>query len=835
MSLYRGAGGASDATDDSTVNAVAGYASSAAASAATATTAATSADASATEAIEARYQAEAATGMAAIYSSSAQISANSAGTNAVAANVSKNSASTSATNASTSASTASSFATYAASSASRASTSATAAAASATAAATSKTGADSAAASALAIYGNTAAMNTAVAAAATSATNAATSATNAASSATTASNAASTANLAVTTASGWATTAQNAANSADADSTSATNSANTATAQASTATTKAAEAAASAVAAANSASSASTVSGSGNGVFGATPISTASTLTLSGGTANGVAYLNGSKVLTTGSALTFDGTNFGVGAAWTTNPLRSTQPQFFQYGAASSALTLASDGAATVQVLRFTSSSAGPAFSAGKARGTYASPTAVASGDSLLNINMQGYGGTTARTLVQISGVVDTYTSDTNISSYLTFGVSPSGAAASAEGMRLTSTGLGIGTSSPVSALTLANAKGLTWPNAAGSFSATAGNQIVKASDNNLYFDAYDGAMVFRRASYAETMRLDASGNLGLGVTPSAWSVGKAFQLGAAGDVALWDGNGGVVRLMLNSYYNGGYKYKTTAAASQYEQYNGAHAWFRAASGPAGDPITFIQAMTLDASGNLGIGTTSPAAKRLHAANLAAGSGIRVSGPVGDNNWAGGIEFYSDNATTVTSSILASSGGLLFSYGGSERARIDSSGNLLVGTTQIANGTKFVVLASNNVAEFRTSATAADMCTFYTSNTTTYAGKISASSNVTLYQSASDYRLKNIDGPVTNSGAFIDNLNPVQGSWKADGSRFIGFLAHELQEASETVVGTGVKDGEEMQSIDHSNAELIANLVAELQSLRKRFAILESK
>jgi len=77
---------------------------------------------------------------------------------------------------------------------------------------------------------------------------------------------------------------------------------------------------------------------------------------------------------------------------------------------------------------------------------------------------------------------------------------------------------------------------------------------------------------------------------------------------------------------------------------------------------------------------------------------------------------------------------------------------------------------------------------------------------------------------------VTNSGEFIDKLNPVQGSWKADGSRFIGFLAHELQEASETVVGTGVKDGEEMQSIDYSNAELIANMAAELKSLRKRLA-----
>lgn len=50
-------------------------------------------------------------------------------------------------------------------------------------------------------------------------------------------------------------------------------------------------------------------SGTSNDPF---TVGSSGSLTLSYGTANGVAYLNGSKVLTTGSALTFDGTNFGV-------------------------------------------------------------------------------------------------------------------------------------------------------------------------------------------------------------------------------------------------------------------------------------------------------------------------------------------------------------------------------------------------------------------------------------------------------------------------------------------------------------------------------------------
>lgn len=60
-----------------------------------------------------------------------------------------------------------------------------------------------------------------------------------------------------------------------------------------------------------------------NGSTEAVDISTGQVVTLAQnpvltlGTTNGVAYLNGSKVLTTGSALTFDGTNLGLGASAT--------------------------------------------------------------------------------------------------------------------------------------------------------------------------------------------------------------------------------------------------------------------------------------------------------------------------------------------------------------------------------------------------------------------------------------------------------------------------------------------------------------------------------------
>jgi hypothetical protein len=62
-----------------------------------------------------------------------------------------------------------------------------------------------------------------------------------------------------------------------------------------------------------------------------------------------------------------------------------------------------------------------------------------------------------------------------------------------------------------------------------------------------------------------------------------------------------------------NAYYNAGWKYIASTAAVHYEMAggDGAHRWYNAPSGTAGNAITFTQAMTLDASGNLLVGTTS--------------------------------------------------------------------------------------------------------------------------------------------------------------------------------------------------------------------------------
>jgi hypothetical protein len=105
---------------------------------------------------------------------------------------------------------------------------------------------------------------------------------------------------------------------------------------------------------------------------------------------------------------------------------------------------------------------------------------------------------------------------------------------------------------------------------------------------------------------------IDSSGNLGLGNTPSAWGVGgKAIEIGPSATGFLSNDSNNT-NLGSNAYYNAGWKYQTSSVgASRYAQTSGGHIWYTAPSGTAGNAITFTQAMTLDASGNLLVGTTS--------------------------------------------------------------------------------------------------------------------------------------------------------------------------------------------------------------------------------
>jgi hypothetical protein len=121
-------------------------------------------------------------------------------------------------------------------------------------------------------------------------------------------------------------------------------------------------------------------------------------------------------------------------------------------------------------------------------------------------------------------------------------------------------------------------------------------------------------------------------------------------------------------------------------------QIDGEHRWATASSGSSGGALSFTTAMTLDASGNLGVGTSSPSARldvdgtsRVIGYNSpASGAGVEIDYGVTANT---GRIFAYDRSASAWKTMNFSGDILTYSTGGTERARITSDGNLLIGTT----------------------------------------------------------------------------------------------------------------------------------------------------
>jgi hypothetical protein len=266
---------------------------------------------------------------------------------------------------------------------------------------------------------------------------------------------------------------------------------------------------------------------------------------------------------------------------------------------------------------------------------------------------------------------------------------------------------------------------------------------------------------------------------------------------------------------------------------------------FEAAMGWNGSAAGYYPVFTVDGLGQVIFRPERTEAMRITNAGLV---GIGTSSPAQKLHVAGGTTNFVrvDDTTNGVFNLLGSSAGngligtyslhpLLLVTNSLERARITSGGDLLVGTTSTTYavaGNSFRWINGSTVMCSRNTTADTNQIAFFNPNGAV--GAINTSGSATSYLTSSDYRLKNITGPITNSGAYIDSLNPVEGTWKADGSTFVGLIAHEVQEASRTPVASGTKDGEQMQGMDYSSAEIIANMLAELQSLRARVAALES-
>jgi hypothetical protein len=474
--------------------------------------------------------------------------------------------------------------------------------------------------------------------------------------------------------------------------------------------------------------------------------------TLSDGTANGVAYLNGSKALTTGSALTFDGSQLDIPLGSAAAPALSTptDPNTGIFFPAADEIAFTADGAVrlTTSASQFTAT-----LPWRGQNGSAASPAFSASADTNTGIFFPA-----ADTIAFAEGGV--------------------------EAMRIDSSGnVGIGTSSPNLA---------SWERALTISAGTTGDSkaILELQGNRTGTDAVVSAV-------------------------------RTF----IGSKAVASVN--VLRGPVND--------------------EGIFAFFTA---PTSGSIT--ERMRIDSSGNVGIGTSLPSgnldvenASNVVYTNLTstAGGAASVLSLLGGSSSEQAIG-YNSNALrfgTVTGKNAA---------GFSERMRIDSSGRLLINATStssffdgqlnVAGNSSFKAVSGSSsypVFTWNNATTGNNnFIGFYTETSATNRGSISYNRGAGLvaYNTTSDYRAKDIIGPVVDSGVVIDSVPVYMGKMKGATQERPMFIAHEVPAYAHTGEKDAVDaDGKPVyQQMDAS--ALVPVMWAEIQSLRARVSALES-
>jgi hypothetical protein len=401
------------------------------------------------------------------------------------------------------------------------------------------------------------------------------------------------------------------------------------------------------------------------------------------------------------------------------------------------------------------------------------------------------------------------------------------------ESMRIDSAGnVGIGTSSPTALLDIVGTSA-TEQFRIGNTTGDTDFGITVRENLSAIINSAEGVTgrgIQFQSGGTNTLLIDSSGNLGLAVTPSAWSTastGRAIEVGPAGSLSARGTT--TVEVAGNAYYDGtNWIYRNTNTASNYTQSAGIHSWNTAASGTAGNTITFSESMRIDSSGNVGIGTSSPR-EQLDVVGDIVTSRYLLNDVGGTGRLA--LEIDSNNDTKLTTGTTSETRSLVLYTENAERARIDSSGNLLVGQTSNSNSAKIAFthtsVSSNGlvISDTRTSGSGAQVYFIYNGSNV---GSISSTSVATLYNTTSDQRLKENIVDAAPASALIDALQVREYDWKSDGShQRYGFIAQELVTVAPEAVHQPA-DPEEMMSVDYS--KLVPMLVKEIQSLRARLA-----
>jgi hypothetical protein len=333
------------------------------------------------------------------------------------------------------------------------------------------------------------------------------------------------------------------------------------------------------------------------------------------------------------------------------------------------------------------------------------------------------------------------------------------------------------------------------------------------------YSHASDSLLIGTAGSTKAT--LDSSGNLGLGVTPSAWNSGyKAFVAGGTNSNNQVGGiaSGSGITVVSTNYYRSATPsdlYAGDGFAMQYRQVSGQHQWYTAPSGTINTAISWTQAMTLDASGNLYLGVTSAAAGRLAIKDVS-GSGNNVWLIGRSSDGTSSVSFRNNADTAYNARIECFDTGVMtFGTGTSatERARITSGGEFYIAGTTDQGAYN---LQCNGTGVWGAGA----------------------------YVNGSDERLKDDIQSLDSCLNVVNALRPVTFKYKPEHSKDqsiqTGFIAQELQQvlAGKPYLEGLVQEGPQHLNVAYQNiipllTKAIQEQQALIESLTSRVAQLE--
>jgi hypothetical protein len=459
-----------------------------------------------------------------------------------------------------------------------------------------------------------------------------------------------------------------------------------------------------------------------------------------------------------------------------------------------------------------------------------------------VSANRVGIGNVAPATALDVTGVITTDGLTSSAGIDVTGTVTASGLTVDTDTLYVDATNdrVGIGTTSPLADLHVSNGTNSDSTPVEFMIGGTANSvrtgSIVKGTTSGAYdltlqtsnHATQNQPLIIKLSDATEAMRIDSSGNVGVGTT-NPDGILHAHKANAGADTAI---------MLENSGQSG------TSTASLVFTGNGGTGQEKARikSAVYGDGYMAFhtnddtEKMRIDSSGNVGIGTDDPQ-RELEVS----GTGnvyVKVTAPTASDS--AGLELANTGATWLIQNDDTSSEALTFDRAGTEVMRIDASGNVLVGKTSTAFGTAGSVsyatglltatVDGNACVQLNRLTSDGVIQTFYKDGTTV--GSISVTSSATAYNTSSDERLKENIADSADAGSKIDAIQIRQFDWKADGShQDYGVIAQELVEVAPEAVHQP-EDSEEMMGVDYS--KLVPMLIKEVQSLRSRVAELEN-